>query len=112
MSASNALSSNRYSITFTVTTVFAIGLVLILSIALALQYHFSKSIAVNAALSHYQTAAKTTQTYLKGVDQSVEQTGLLLAKIADLTDNTGLHLKRPVYLLKHLRRIQCCMPFI
>ncbi|MDG6778535.1 transporter substrate-binding domain-containing protein [Thiomicrorhabdus sp. zzn3] len=85
------LNHQRLSIRVTVVSVFVFATLLVASIAIGLQYHFSKKMATEAAVSQYQLSASSTKDYLASLDQKAIQTTRILSKYPHLTANNWVH---------------------
>jgi HD-GYP domain-containing protein (c-di-GMP phosphodiesterase class II)/ABC-type amino acid transport substrate-binding protein len=75
----------RFSIRLTVVGVFAIATTLTAIIAISLQFYFSRTMAIDAALSKYQHTANNTSQYLSTIDSNAIQITRILAKHTQLT---------------------------
>lgn len=80
----------RFSIRFTVVTAFALTMLLILSIAVSLQYYFTQKLATEAALSQFQFSAAATRDYLKRLDRQTMQTARILSKIPNMVNDNWI----------------------
>jgi len=76
----------RYSIRVTVVSVFIFANILTASIAIGLQYYFSKSMATESALSLYNTTAENTRNYLATLDSKAVNTSKILSKYSNLIE--------------------------
>ena len=74
----------KYSIRLTVVFVFLLANVLTATIAISMQYYFSKSMATQAAFSRYNHTAENTKNYLAALDSNAINTVLMLSKYANL----------------------------
>lgn len=74
----------RLSIRLTVVGVFAMATLITSAVAISLQYHFSKNIAVKNAVHKYQQAASNTSDFLNALDSSATQATLILSKHSKL----------------------------
>lgn len=70
----------RFSIRLTVVGVFAIATTLTALIAIGLQYHFSRSMAVESAIAKYQNNAESTQDFLSRIDNNAFHLTRILAR--------------------------------
>lgn len=77
----------RYSIRFTVVCVFVFATGLTSALGVFLHWHFSRAMAVDAALTEYQLTAARTAEYLNTIDRSAAQTTGILASYPQLVDN-------------------------
>ncbi len=75
----------RFSIRLTVVGVFAIATILTAIIAIGLQFYFSRSMAIDSALSRYQLSASDASSYLRGIDDSAFHITRILSKYPELT---------------------------
>ena len=75
----------RFSIRLTVVSVFVIATALTAIIAISLQFYFSRTMAIDSALSRYQNAAASTGNYLKSIDTSAFQATQMLSQYPALT---------------------------
>lgn len=87
MSTEYAQNGIRFSIRLTVVGVFVIATLITSAIAISLQYHFSRKLALENALEHYQQAAYDTRDFLNNLDESASQAALILAKQPNLAEN-------------------------
>ncbi len=76
----------RYSIRFTVVCVFVLATGLTSALGIFLHWHFSRAMAVEAALGEYQQTATRTTEYLNAIDRSTVQTTRILAGNSALLD--------------------------
>ena len=68
----------KYSIRFTVLTVFILANALTAGVAISLQYYFSKSMATESAFNYYDKTATQTSAYLEALDtRAIESTKFL-----------------------------------
>ncbi|MBS3758130.1 MAG: transporter substrate-binding domain-containing protein [Desulfobacterales bacterium] len=67
-------------------SVFVIATTLTAVIAISLQFYFSRTMAMDSALSRYQNAANSTGNFLKSIDASAFQATQMLANYPALTD--------------------------
>ncbi|RLU03216.1 MAG: phosphohydrolase, partial [Ketobacter sp.] len=70
----------RFSIRLTVVGVFALATTLTALIAIGLQYYFSRTMAIETALSKYQSNAESTRSYLNSIDSNAFHLTRILAK--------------------------------
>jgi len=70
----------RFSIRLTVVGVFALATTLTAIIAIGLQYHFSRAMAVETAVARYKNHAENTRNYLSGIDNNAFHITRILAK--------------------------------
>ena len=85
MPKANTRKGLRFSIRLTVLCVFVIATTLTAAIAIGLQFYFSRSMAIQSALSRCQNAAEETGNYLKSIDSSAFQAVRMLSRHPDLT---------------------------
>ncbi|MCW3171671.1 HD domain-containing phosphohydrolase [Shewanella subflava] len=90
MSAGGKRQYKRFTIRFTVVSIFIIATLFTASIAIGLQFYFSQRLATEAALTLYDHNANTTGSYLTQVDNQAINTTRLLAHYNDLYDDNGL----------------------
>jgi len=76
----------KFSIRFAVLSVFILTNILIASVALGLQYYFSKQMATDSAFTYYDTAASHTASYLEQLDRQATQSTTSLAQFPNITD--------------------------
>ncbi|WP_031434088.1 HD domain-containing phosphohydrolase [Methylomarinum vadi] len=74
----------RFSIRVTVVSVFILATLFTVAVAISLQYHFSRKMAIDAALSRHQLTAAGTGQYLLSIDDKAVQTTQVLAKFPGL----------------------------
>ncbi len=74
----------RFPIHLTVVSVFVVATLLTATIAIGLQFHFSRGMAIDSALARYQLAAAAAGDYLAAVDSEAGQASQLLAKFPEL----------------------------
>lgn len=78
MSAAANVKSKRFTIRFTVVGIFILVTIVTASIAIGLQYYFSKAMVTESAVKLYNLTAKNTSSYLAQVDnQAINTTQLL-----------------------------------
>ena len=70
----------RFSIRLTVVGVFAFATTLTALIAIGLQFYFSRTMAIETALSKYQSNAESTRSYLNSIDTNAFHLTRILAK--------------------------------
>ena len=80
----------KFTIRLAVLSVFILTNVLIVGIALGLQYYFSKKMATESAFNYYDTTASQTADYLHGIDTQATQSTRSLAQIPSLVQNNEL----------------------
>ncbi|NRA84015.1 MAG: transporter substrate-binding domain-containing protein [Gammaproteobacteria bacterium] len=71
----------------TVVFVFVIANIFIASIAIGLQYYFSKSMAIESASARYSLIAQNTRDYLDTLDSQAVNTAKILSKYSNLISN-------------------------
>jgi len=81
----------RFSIRLTVVSVFVIATALTAIIAISLQFYFSRTMAIDSALSKYQNAATSTGNYLKNIDTTAFQATQMLSQYPALTDGSWIN---------------------
>lgn len=74
----------RFSIRLTVVSVFILATLFTTAVAIGLQYYFSRTMAIDAALSRQQLTASGTGEYLAAIDDKAVQTMRVLAKYPGL----------------------------
>ncbi|WP_367155686.1 HD domain-containing phosphohydrolase [Methylomonas sp. HYX-M1] len=74
----------RFSIRLTVVSIFVIATLLTAAAAIGLQYHFSRQMAVDAALAQYRLSAARTRDYLSAIDTRASESAALLARFPNL----------------------------
>ena len=57
------------------------------TVAISLQYHFSREMAVENALNNYQSAAQNTSGFIEGIDTRAIQVASILAHYPNLVDD-------------------------
>ncbi len=82
--SSKAGKKFRFSIRLTVVSVFILATLCTIGVAVSLQYHFSRAMAIDAALARQQLTAAGTGQYLAAVDGKAVHTARLLAKFPGL----------------------------
>jgi len=70
----------RFSIRLTVLAVFAIATLLTAAVAIGLQYHFTRAMAMANALEKYQASAANTRGFLSALDTNAHQVTRILAR--------------------------------
>ncbi|MGB1297838.1 MAG: HD domain-containing phosphohydrolase [Psychrobium sp.] len=80
----------KFSIRLAVLSVFILTNVLIVGIALGLQYYFSKQMATESAFNYYDTTASQTADYLQRIDSQATQSTKSLAQIPSLVDGDDI----------------------
>jgi len=76
----------KFSIRFAVLSVFILTNVLVASVALGLQYYFSKQMATDSAFTYYDATASHTASYLERLDRRATQSTASLAQFPNITD--------------------------
>lgn len=77
----------RYSIRMTVVFIFLVTNILTASIAIGLQYYFSKKMATESAFSLYNVTAENTRGYLTLLDTKAVNASKILSKYSGLVDD-------------------------
>ena len=80
----------RYSIRFTVVCVFVFATGLTSALGVFLHWHFSRAMAVDAALAEYQLTAASTAEYLNTIDRSAARMTGILASYPQLVDDNWI----------------------
>ena len=80
----------KFTIRLAVLSVFILTNVLIVGIALGLQYYFSKKMATESAFNYYDTTASQTADYLQGIDTQATQSTRSLAQIPSLVQGNAI----------------------
>lgn len=80
----------RYSIRFTVVCVFVFATALTSALGVFLHWHFSRAMAVDAALAEYQLTAARTAEHLNAIDSSAARTTRILASYPQLLGNNWI----------------------
>lgn len=80
-----------FTIRLTVVSIFILASLLTALIAIALQYHFNRSIALQSAVQLYDYAAKNTSEYIDQKDEQIVRNTQLLANFNDLLSDRALH---------------------
>ncbi|PJC87229.1 phosphohydrolase [Vibrio sp. HA2012] len=75
------LKEKRFSIRFTVGSLFLIAATLMSVFAIALQYHFSKEMAMKNALSEFSSISEQAGEYIDDIDTNAIHTIELLTKV-------------------------------
>ncbi|ABV88978.1 HD domain-containing phosphohydrolase [Shewanella pealeana] len=78
------ISNKRFTIRVTVVGIFILATILTASIAIGLQYYFSKAMATDAAVKLYSHTANNTSGYLTQVDNRAINTTRLLSNFDDI----------------------------
>tara|TARA_R110001606_G_scaffold363430_3_gene517553 strand:+ start:6653 stop:9835 length:3183 start_codon:yes stop_codon:yes gene_type:complete len=78
--ALRALRDFRFSIRILVIAFFLLATVVTASVAISLQYYFSKTLATESTLSTYRKAAVETRNYLDQLDEQASETAKILAQ--------------------------------
>ena len=77
----------KYSIRFTVLTVFILANALTAGVAISLQYYFSKSMATESAFNYYDKTATQTSAYLEALDTRAIESTKFLSSYPHILDN-------------------------
>lgn len=80
----DASAKYKLTIRFAMLSVFILTNVLIVSIALGLQYYFSKQMATDSAINYFDAGASQTADYLQRVDSSAVSSTRFLAQVPNL----------------------------
>ena len=80
----------KFTIRLAVLSVFILTNILIVGIALGLQYYFSKQMATESALNYYDTTASHTADYLQKIDEQATSSTRFLANIPNIVDGNSI----------------------
>jgi len=86
------LNNPRFSIRITVVGVFVLATLVTAMVAIGLQYHFSRELAIKSALTQFKLSASGTGNFLSSSDSNVIQATKLLAAYPKLIENNHLPL--------------------
>lgn len=78
--------SRRFTIRFTVVSIFVVATVTTAAIAVSLQYYFSREMATEAAIERFNNLADVTSEYLSAADTKAEETTRVLANFPGLIE--------------------------
>ncbi|GIU19894.1 MULTISPECIES: HD domain-containing phosphohydrolase [unclassified Shewanella] len=84
MGGLDKISNKRFTIRVTVVGIFILATILTASIAIGLQYYFSKNMATDAAVNLYNHTANNTSNYLTQVDKRAINTTHLLSNFDNI----------------------------
>ena len=84
------LKPKQHTIRFTVVSIFILATVITATIAISLQYHFSKSMATESARQLFSITSDKTQEHLRGLDKRAQNITRLFAKFGDLIDGNTI----------------------
>ena len=94
----------RISIRTVVIAFFLLVTVVTASVAISLQYYFSKNLATQSTLTMYQKTAADTRNYLDQIDEKASATARILAQFTHVTSgNTIADEHRSLYIQGMLR---------
>lgn len=74
----------KHTIRYTVVSIFILATLITATVAIGLQYYFSKSMATETASELFQLASKNTKNHLLATDIKAESLTLILAQIGEL----------------------------
>jgi HD-GYP domain-containing protein (c-di-GMP phosphodiesterase class II)/ABC-type amino acid transport substrate-binding protein len=80
----------KLSIRLAVLSVFILTNILIVGIALGLQYYFSKQMATDSAFNYYDTTASQTADYLQRIDEQALSSTKFLSQIPQLIQENDI----------------------
>ncbi|WP_439135697.1 HD domain-containing phosphohydrolase [Pseudomaricurvus sp.] len=90
MSQSDKQSNSvRFTIRFTVVSIFLMATIITAAVAVGLQYYFSRVVATKVAVSEYNALADSSSQFLKSVDRQAGQTVKVLASYPGLAAEGG-----------------------
>ena len=81
----------RFSIRLTVVSIFVLATILTAAVAIGLQYHFSRRMAVDGALAQYRLTAAGTRDYLAAIDSKAVQSAAILARFPELVKGNRIN---------------------
>ncbi|MBU2870872.1 HD domain-containing phosphohydrolase [Colwellia sp. E2M01] len=81
----------RYTIRFTVVSIFILATLITATIAIGLQYHFSKKMAVESTQQIFSLTSDKTQEGFSSLDRNAEQITRLLATLGDFIQGNNLN---------------------
>ena len=81
---------SQYTIRFTVVSIFILATVVTATIAISLQYHFSKKMATESASELFSLSSQNTQKHLHDLDQKAEDFTRIFAKFAHFVDGNKM----------------------
>lgn len=81
----------RFTIRFTVVSIFVIATLITATIAVGLQYYFSRVVATKVAVAEYGALADSSNRFLKMVDSQAERTVKVLASYPELGGSRDLN---------------------
>ncbi|WP_019027491.1 HD domain-containing phosphohydrolase [Colwellia piezophila] len=82
---------SQKTIRFTVVSIFILATVITATIAISLQYHFSKNMATEAASQLFSLSSQKTQEHLQALDQRAKNITGMFAKFADLVEDNEVN---------------------
>ncbi|MGF1764222.1 HD domain-containing phosphohydrolase [Aliivibrio kagoshimensis] len=81
---------SKHTIRFTVVSIFILATVITATIAISLQYYFSRTMATESASQLFSLTSKKTQEHLLVIDKKAENVTQMLAKFGDLLNGHEL----------------------
>jgi len=84
-------SFSQHTIRFTVVSIFILATVITATIAISLQYHFSKNMATESASQLFSLSSKKTQEHLQALDQRAQNVTRMFAKFGDMVDGNKIN---------------------
>ena len=81
---------SKHTIRFTVVSIFVLATVITATIAISLQYHFSKNMAAESAKQLFSITSAKTQEHLSSLDKRASNVTRMFAKFGDLIDGNTL----------------------
>lgn len=81
----------QHSIRFTVVSIFILATLITATIAISLQYHFSKSMATESASQLFTLSSQKTQEHLQAIDKRAKNITSMFAKFGDLIDGNKVN---------------------
>lgn len=85
------LQISQHTIRFTVVSIFILATIITATIAISLQYHFSKNMATESASQLFSLSSKKTQEHLQNIDKRAKNLTGMLAKFGDLVDKNAVN---------------------
>ncbi|MBU2892095.1 transporter substrate-binding domain-containing protein [Colwellia sp. D2M02] len=79
----------KHTIRFTVVSIFILATIVTATIAISLQYHFSKNMATESASQLFSLTSQNTTQHLHAVDQRAEDVTRMFAQFTDLVNGNA-----------------------
>jgi HD-GYP domain-containing protein (c-di-GMP phosphodiesterase class II)/ABC-type amino acid transport substrate-binding protein len=83
--------AKQHTIRFTVVSIFILATIVTATVAISLQYHFSKSMATDSASHLFSLTSQNTRQQLHSIDKRAENVTRMFASFADLVDGNTIN---------------------